>query len=329
MINETAQKAIAAFIDSLKAERDASPHTLKAYEKDLIQFFSFAAGAGFFTADSAGDKPFAKITRAHIRAFAASMNRKGAGPATCERKLSSLRSFFRFLQRHGGVETNPAAQVDLPTKPKKLPDFLSVDETFAMIGALETQEQASPARDLAILELLYATGMRVSELAGLNMGDIDPARGLIKARGKGKKERLTPYGGAAERALNALISAQGSAGGPSAPLFRNRLGGRLSIRSIHAIVKNSARKAGLGRPVGPHRLRHSFATHMLEGGADLRAIQEMLGHSSLSTTQKYTHVNLKRLMEVYDGAHPRAGAPGGRDLAAASETAQAKKPGKD
>jgi integrase/recombinase XerC len=327
MENQIVKRATTAFIDSLKAERDASPHTIKAYETDLGQFFTFAAQAKLFTPSPVAAKPFAAVTRAHIRAFAARMSRQGLGPATMERKLSALRSFFRFLQRHGRVETNPAAQVDLPTKPKKLPNFLSIDETFAMIGFVEKDDAKSQPRDLAILELLYATGMRASELASLSLGDIDGARGLIKVRGKGKKERLTPFGGAAERALNALISTQGSDGGASAPLFRNRAGGRLTVRAIHAIVKKSARLAGLGRPVGPHRLRHTFATHLLEGGADLRAIQEMLGHSSLSTTQKYTHVNLKRLMEVYDGAHPHAGAGGGRDLDAVKEPA--KKPGRD
>ena len=298
-------RAINDFIRSLMAEMDASAHTLKAYETDIRQFFTFGAKSTLFTLDSASSRPFCGIGRSHIRAFAADMSRLGLSPATMERKLSSLRSFFRFLQRHGQVDKNPATQVELPSKPKKPPGFLTVDETFALIGAADNPEAPNGPRDLAILELFYATGMRVSELAALRVGDVDMEGGMIKVKGKGKKERLTPVGGAAARALSLFVSGYA----PDRPVFLNNRGERLSVRSIHSIVKKNARMAGLGRPVGPHRLRHSFATHLLEGGADLRAIQEMLGHSSLSTTQKYTHVNLKKLMEVYDSAHPRAHAP--------------------
>ncbi|MDH5639409.1 MAG: tyrosine recombinase XerC [Nitrospinota bacterium] len=287
---------------SLMAEMDASAHTLKAYKADLRQFFAFGAHSSLFVPDPTSSHPFNQISRSHVRSFAAHLSRLRLGPATMERKLSSLRSFFRFLQRHGQVDINPATQVELPSKPKKPPGFLTVDETFALIGAAENLDAPNGPRDLAILELFYATGMRVSELAALCVGDVDLAGGMIKVKGKGKKERLTPVGGAAGRALSLIISGANQ----DQPVFLNNRGGRLSVRSIHSIVKRSARLAGLGRPVGPHRLRHSFATHLLEGGADLRAIQEMLGHSSLSTTQKYTHVNLKKLMEVYDSAHPRA-----------------------
>ena len=306
MENRIINQAMAAFLESMKAERDASVHTLRAYEKDLSEFFGFMATTGLFIPDSAAPRPFAAVERRHVRAFAAHLSRLGKSPATMERKLCSLRSFFRFLQRGGLVDFNAAAAVDLPSKPKKLPAFLTVDEAFAMIDSAEKSDGKNHLRDLAILELFYATGMRVSELSSLNLEDIDDGQGMIKVRGKGKKERLTPFGGAAGRALAAHMGAQGSGGGPKAPLFRNKAGERLSVRSVHSIVKKHCRQAGLGRPVGPHRLRHSFATHLLEGGADLRVIQEMLGHSSLSTTQKYTHVNLKRLMEVYDSAHPRA-----------------------
>ncbi|MDH5510683.1 MAG: tyrosine recombinase XerC [Nitrospinota bacterium] len=304
-------RAIRAFMRSLMAEMDASPHTLKAYETDLKQFFAFGAKSSLFHPDSSSSRPFNQISRSHVRSFAAHMNKLRIGPATMERKLSSLRSFFRFLQRHGQVDKNPATQVDLPSKPKKPPGFLTVDETFALIGAVENQDTPNGPRDHAILELFYATGMRVSELAALCVGDVDLAEGMIKVKGKGKKERLTPVGGAAARALSRFVSGAN----PDQPVFLNNRGERLSVRSIHSIVKRSARLAGLGRPVGPHRLRHSFATHLLEGGADLRAIQEMLGHSSLSTTQKYTHVNLKKLMEVYDSAHPRAHTVSGNNCA--------------
>jgi len=302
MENNIAEAAIIAFTKSLMAENDASSHTLKAYQGDLRQFFGFGARSSLFTLDPADPRPFTHISRGHIRSFAVYLNQLRLGPATMERKLSTLRSFFRFLQRHGQVDKNPASQVDLPSKPKKQPEFLTVDEAFALIHSAEKPDDPNGIRDLAILELFYATGMRVSELSSLSVGDIDLSRGTIKVKGKGKKERLCPVGGAAEKALGPLIV--GIA--PDRAVFLNKSGGRLSVRSIHSIVKRHARQAGLGRPVGPHRLRHSFATHLLEGGADLRAIQEMLGHSSLSTTQKYTHVNLKKLMEVYDNAHPRA-----------------------
>ncbi len=224
-----------------------------------------------------------------------------------ERKLSTLRAFFRRLTQTGVLPRNPGKDVDLPSKPKRLPDFLTTGEAAALMEA-PGDDDASPLSDRAILELLYATGMRVSEMASLSVEDIDFHRGFITVKGKGKKERLVPFGQKARGALRRLLDEihKSEADRYGTPVFLNRYKKRLSSRSIHSIVKKYARKVGLDRPVAPHRLRHTFATHLLDGGADLRAIQEMLGHSSLSTTQKYTHVSLSRLMEVYDDAHPRA-----------------------
>ena len=320
MKTETLGQALDGFMTSLRAETGASPHTVRAYWKDLRQFFDYTLSSNELQPESVAGKPFSAFTRRHVRSFAAALRQRGLKPATQERKLSSIRSFFRFMQRLGEVDFNCAAQVDLPKKPKSLPGFLSVDEAFAMMDSAQGAEGRNKARNHAILELLYATGMRVSELSGVNLGDVDFAGGFIKVLGKGNKERLVPFGGKAETALKALVNERDPNAAKNAPLFLNKDGGRLSVRSIHSIVKRGSLMAGLGRPVGPHKLRHTFATHLLEGGADLRAIQEMLGHSSLSTTQKYTHVNLKTLMEVYDRTHPRATEAGRQGIAKETST---------
>ena len=304
------KEEIGAFLDYLATERNASPRTLRAYGVDLRQFT--VSLSDFRMADSAGWIDPKSVGRIHVKAFTGKMYREGYTPGAMERKLSALRSFFAYLLRRGRIEVNPASQVDLPSKPKLLPDFLTTEEAVKLIDNAQDQETACRLRDRAIVEMLYSTGARASELASLSREDVDFDRGFVTLKGKGRKERLAPFGAKAEQALRALF-----AEGPpprkdtrGTPVFINRGGGRLSVRSIHETVKRRARQAGFSRPVAPHRLRHSFATTMLEGGADLRMIQETLGHSSLSTTQKYTHVNLQRLMSVYDRAHPRAARAG-------------------
>jgi integrase/recombinase XerC len=292
------------FLDHVSAEKNGTTETIRAYEVDLRQFFADLRRRALW-GDAGNIARLASLTPADIRKFiTATRAAANLSASTIERKLSTIRAFYRYFNQIGVIDTNPARQVSLPTKPKKNPDFLTADE----ISALLDGKEAKSLRDRAILELFYATGLRASEVAALSVADIDFGRGFVKARGKGKKERLVPFGGKAEAALRNLLADEAKRIDDrlGTPLFPNKTGGRLSVRSIHAVVKRSARKAGLARPVAPHRLRHSFATHLLDGGADLRSIQEMMGHASLSTTQKYTHVGLSQLMRVYDDAHPHA-----------------------
>jgi integrase/recombinase XerC len=221
------------------------------------------------------------------------------------RRLSSIRSFFKFLYREGYIKTNPAKLVSNPRVPKLLPRFLSVDEVFSLI---EKPEGIGflPARDRAILELLYSSGLRVAELAGLNMDDINIKESLIKIKGKGKKERIVPVGSKAIDALKSYSIERILLKGKDSALFLNRMGTRLTDRGVRRIVVKYAKALSIQGRIGPHTLRHSFASHLLQGGADLRVIQELLGHSSLSTTQKYTHLDITHLMDIYDKAHPVA-----------------------
>ncbi len=297
------------FISYLQVEKSVSNHTMRAYSSDLRQFFDFLQLFNVWDKKSSPDQ-IKNIGRSTIKSFIAFLFNKRYSPGALERKISTLRSFFRHLTLTGAITVNPALGVDLPSKPKPVPDFLTIDETISLLSAPDLRsENPANIRDIAILELLYATGVRVSELSTLSVGDIDFDRKVIKIKGKGKKERMVPFGAKAQTAIQNMLDKNRGSGisdQHDAPLFLNYKKRRLSVRSIHSIVKKYAQLGGMGRPVAPHRLRHTFATHMLEGGADLRSIQEMLGHSSLSTTQKYTHVNLQRLMKVYDTAHPRA-----------------------
>lgn len=294
------------FFDRLLVEKNASTHTLRAYEVDLGQFITHLKS---HLPESGSDKKLdlRNVCVPDIRSFIVSLHKKGLESSSIERKLSTLRAFFAFLCQAGELESNPARDVALPAKTKKSPAWLTIDETTALLDGKAATEDMS-LRDVAIIELLYATGIRASELASLSVHDVDFDRKMIKVRGKGKKERLTPIGQKAEKAIAGMIE---SVFAPKAdemgvPLFINRYGRRLSVRSVHKIVAECGLKAGLSKHLAPHRLRHTFATHLLDGGADLRSIQEMMGHASLSTTQKYTHVGMKKLMEVYDSAHPRA-----------------------
>jgi integrase/recombinase XerC len=296
--------AVAAFLRYLTVERSASPETRRAYAGDLAHFRTFL-----------GPAPLPSVDTRLVRAWLAELYRHGLDAASIARKLAALRSFLKFLVRRGVLARNPARAVRGPRLPRKLVGFLPVDDAFALMDA-STSAAARPrargrdhavvaARDHAIVEVLYASGLRVSEAAGLDLEAVDLARASLRVLGKGGKERMVPFGAMARRALEAHLRGRGAAPGA---LFTNGRGGRLTARSIHTIVRDSARAAGITRRVTPHTLRHTFATHLLEGGADLRMIQELLGHSRLSTTQRYTHVDADRLMKIYDRAHPRSGA---------------------
>ncbi len=294
---------IAAFLTWLTVERGYSPHTVSAYKRDLEEF---AAHIGFKINVQDIDT---SLVRAHIY----SLHRRNRS-STVARKLSSLRSFFKFLQRRSLVSDNPVAALAMPKQDRSLPVFLSVDEVFSLLSAPDEQDRF-PARDRAVLECLYSSGIRVSELVGLDMQHVDMAANLIRVMGKGSKERIVPIGSVAveavriylEERLNIIIacSKRGKLAKDEA-VFLNSRGGRLTTRSVERLVQFYAARAGIVLRVTPHALRHSFATHLLEMGADLRSVQELLGHASLSTTQKYTHLNIDHLMEVYDRAHPTA-----------------------
>ncbi|MBU2591116.1 MAG: tyrosine recombinase XerC [Nitrospinota bacterium] len=289
------------FIRYLEGEKGASPHTVRNYLSDLTQFFSFL--------EDSGDTDIRNVDKIAIRLYLASLYRGEVKGSSVARKISTLRSFFKYLCREGYLDKNPASQVTLPKVEKKLPHFLSVDEAFALVE-MPKGEQVAVLRDRAIMELLYATGIRVSELVSLNDGDIDLADSMARVTGKGNKERLVPIGEKAIEAMNSYLALRDNIpkGGKEGahPIFMNMRGGRLTDRSVRNIVDRYSRLASIRQHVSPHSLRHSFATHLLEGGANLRIIQELLGHSSLSTTQKYTHTNLDYLMKVYDAAHPKA-----------------------
>jgi len=291
------QQEIATFIQYLKAERNASPHTLEAYDRDLQQF------ADFIRKEFGESFRIEQITHLHIRRYLASVHKELA-KSSVGRKLAAIRSLFRFLLRRGILEKNPAELVSSPKREKKLPFHLDIDEVTTLVEAPEAITPLS-IRDRAILETLYSSGLRVSELTGLNIGGADLVAGSVKVLGKGGKERIVPLGSKAVKALGEYLDLRGGRE-LNAPLFLNSRGGRLTRRSVARIVDRYMIHLETMKKASPHTLRHTFATHLLEGGADLRAIQEMLGHASLSTTQKYTHVSIDRLLEVYDKAHPKA-----------------------
>jgi integrase/recombinase XerC len=286
--------AIARFIEHLEVERGASPNTLRSYATDLREFAAFAAREG-------ETEPRAVDVRL-LRAYLAWLHQRRLARSSIGRKLASVRSWLRFLARRGVIEQNPARQVRSPRLPQRLPSFLPKDESKELLDRA-TDASITGRRDHALLELLYATGIRVSECCGLDVRDLDAGRATIRVSGKGGKERIVPVGEIALDAVRDYLAARGSWSGP---LFTNHRGGRLTPRSARRIVRQQARLAGTSRRVTPHTLRHTFATHMLGEGADLRLIQELLGHRRLSTTQRYTHVSPEQLMKVYDAAHPRA-----------------------
>ena len=304
------KELIERFLEHLRVERNASPHTLRSYASDLEQFRSFLWSAGFPRDEKKGDVRVEKIDHLAIRAYLSHLYRENK-KSSLARKLAAQRSFFRYLVDEGLITRSPAEIVATPKQEKNLPSFLPVDEVFALV---EKPDPATPwgTRDRAILETLYSCGIRVSELVGLSDGDADLHLGIVRVYGKGRKERIVPIGEKAIEALRAYLPrrdevlARRKKSGPRAPLFVNPRGTRLTARSVARILQKHVLRSGLLRKVSPHALRHTFATHLLDAGADLRVIQELLGHVSLSTTQRYTHVSMDKLMEVYDKAHPRA-----------------------
>jgi integrase/recombinase XerC len=288
------------FIHYLSEEKNASPHTCRAYRKDLEEFDKFLKTSGTYLS-TMGDREMEKVDRLAIRRYLSFLHRKNK-KSSIARKISTLRSFFRYLVREQLATSNPAKSVSTPKVEKPLPTTLTVDEAFRL---METPPEKKGLRDRAILELLYSSGIRVGELVGLNLDQLDLDLGIVKVMGKGRKERIVPVGSKAIEALKAYLEKRGILDGKD-PLFLNSRGGRLTARSVGRVIKKYTKHSGIFRRVSPHTLRHSFATHLLDAGADIREIQEMLGHASLSTTQRYIHLSPGKLMEVYDKAHPRS-----------------------
>jgi integrase/recombinase XerC len=309
------------FLNYLRAVRNASPHTLRSYETDLDQFIAFLTPPGVET------PPLQEMNHLLIREFVAHLHDHNLEKSSIARKLAAIRSFFKFAVREGLVQRNPARMVATPKLPKRIPPVLSAEDLNAFLDGVVARPATASRRnragrkdidlllvkrDRAILEMLYASGLRVSELTGLNLADMDRKEQMLRVRGKGSKERIVPYGGKAEQALEAygpvrehILRKAGSRGNQQA-VFLNHLGSRLTPRSVARIVTKYVRRFNINLNLHPHSLRHAFATHLLADGADLRAIQELLGHSSLSTTQRYTHASIRQLLEVYDKSHPRA-----------------------
>lgn len=293
-----AERAIDDFLNGLR-QRNASGHTIKAYGNDLSVF-----------AEYAGPAQLRAIDHLCIRGFLSHLYERGLSKTSVARSLAAVRSLFRWLAREGVVEQNPAKLVATPKLPKKLPRVPTIEEMNSVLDGRMPDAASFPERDLLMLELLYGCGIRNSELVGINLDDIRIANEAILIRGKGKKERYVPFGDSAHAAIAAYLPARQKALAErkrnTPALLINRRGGRLTTRSVGRIVKQIAISKGLSPDVHPHTLRHAFGTHMLEEGADLRAIQEMLGHERLATTQRYTQLSMKHVLAVYDQTHPRA-----------------------
>jgi integrase/recombinase XerC len=301
------RRLIHRYLEHIREERNLSPQTVRGYEHDLLMFLEFLA------VDFLGKGPQEilpeEVDALAVRSFLAAMTRRGLAKRSQGRALSAVRSLFRFACREGILAANPAQAVRTPKVPKTLPRHLRPGEIENLIEAPEGDEPLV-RRDRAILELLYASGLRVSELVGLDWPDIDLSARVLRVMGKGGKERMVPFGRAAAEALRRWLEVWESVRSPgedgSEPVFLGARGRRLGDRSVRLLIDKWVDAAALAKGVHPHTLRHTFATHLLENGADLRAIQELLGHSSLSTTQKYTHLEVERLLSVYREAHPRA-----------------------
>jgi len=298
------EKAVAPFLQSLR-QRNASIHTIKAYNGDLAEFSAYV-----------GSRSWKEIDHVTIRGFLSRLYEKGLGKTSVARALAAVRSLYRWLAQEGVVEQNPAALVSTPKLPKKLPRVPTIEEMNGVLNGRMPEVAAFPERDLLMLELLYSCGVRNSELIGINLEDIRLSSEAILIRGKGKKERYVPFGDSVRTALAAYLPARQQMLAKSSDerekrenisaLLLNWRGGRLTTRSVGRIIKKIAVAKGLSPDVHPHTLRHAFGSHMLEEGADLRAIQEMLGHERLSTTQRYTQLSIKHVLQVYDQTHPRA-----------------------
>lgn len=297
------QQTANRFLRYLHVEKNASELTIKSYREDLEALIEYLA-------ESFGREPKpADITTLDLRNYISAVSEAGYAKTSISRRLASLRSFFRFCQREGIVESSPAAPLRNPRKSRKLPHFMSSEELDRLLLAPPANEPLG-LRDRAILETTYSAGLRVSELVGINDGDIDFAEGIVRIRGKGRKERLAPLGSHAQRAIKAWqqrrVLAKDVPAGPMAPTFTNKFGRRLTTRSVGRMLEKYLKTTGLDLRSTPHTLRHSFATHLLDHGADIRSVQELLGHKSLATTQIYTHVSTAGLRRAYEKAHPRA-----------------------
>jgi integrase/recombinase XerC len=292
------EKGIANFLRSLR-ERNASRHTIHAYTRDLGEFANYV-----------GEQKWENIDHLRIRGFLSKLYERGLSKTSVARTLAAVRSLYRWLAREGTVEQNPAALVATPRLPKKLPRVPTIEEINSVLDAGMPEDAAFPERDRMILELLYGCGLRNSELVGINVADIHWSNGAILVRGKGSKQRVVPFGESARAAVTAYLPERELVlkrrKKSSQALLVNCRGGRLTTRSVGRIVKRIAIAGGLPPDLHPHTLRHAFGTHMLEEGADLRAIQEMLGHERLATTQRYTQLSTRHVMQVYDATHPRA-----------------------
>jgi len=302
----TINEYIERFVDYIKSQRGFSLNTVRSYETDLRHFFDYIKKNNNTKRIDPGQIDFHVI-----RAYLGGLYKKYK-KSTISRKFSTIRTFFFFLEKNNLNEGNPAAEISSPKQGSYIPEYLNVDDMFMLLDAPEPAT-VMEVRNQAILELLYSCGIRVSELTGMNLADIDSKERLIRVIGKGNKERIVPIGKKALAAIEKYLDQSaafrkktGNVDDPEKiPLFLNNRGGRLSSRSISSIIKKFVREYGLVNDITPHSMRHTFATHLLDSGADLRSVQELLGHASLSTTQKYTHVSLDKLMEVYDKAHPR------------------------
>ncbi len=310
MVTLSLKLLVRSFIESLSSEKGYSANTCRAYLHDLEEFASFVrercTPGEKHQADMHGIR-VDEIDGLMIRSYLGYLNKKNK-KVTIARKLSTLRSFFRYIVKHGIVLDNPLDLILTPKQKKMIPTYLPVDDVFRLLDSVKT-DTLPGLRNRAILETLYSSGIRVSELAGMNVFDVDFTKCVIRVVGKGNRERIVPIGKKAIGVIKAyrerLRTETGIGDDNNPALFLNKYNGRLSTRSIARILDQAAKGCGLIIPVSPHSLRHTFATHMLDAGADLRVVQELLGHKSLSTTQKYTHVSIDRLMETYDKAHPR------------------------
>jgi integrase/recombinase XerC len=292
-------KALNSFQRHLRDERRLSPHSLAAYARDLSRLLGYA--------ESVGVRQWRELDTHHVRAFVAQCHRRGLSPASLQRLLSAIRSFYRYLVREGLAGRDPAADVRGPKRRRPLPKAMDADQVAQLLDSPEGADDGWAIRDQAILELFYSSGLRLSELVGLNLADVDSGSGELRVLGKGAKTRIVPVGRKADAALGAWIKDRGRwADVGEKALFVGRNGKRISGRRVQQRLRYWALKRGVNTALHPHMLRHSFATHMLESSGDLRAVQELLGHASIGTTQIYTHLDFQRLAKVYDEAHPRA-----------------------
>ena len=290
------EQSATEFLTYLRDVRQLSPHTLSNYQRDLISLQKYC---------QAHDKrSAAELVEADLRAWVSLMHRRGLSGSSIQRSLSAARSFYNYLGRESGRLRNPAASVQAPRQPRKLPKTLDADQVDKYLSFDSESELA--LRDRAMAELFYSSGLRLAELAAVDVSDIDPHSKLLTVTGKGNKTRTVPVGRVALEAIEHWLQVRPATGDESAALFTSSRGGRISVRNIQARLKLQGRKAGMHQDVHPHMLRHSFASHMLESSGDLRAVQELLGHANISTTQIYTHLDFQHLAKVYDAAHPRA-----------------------